>query len=1054
MTDPAHVEEIFKAALDHPTSDRRAYVVQACGTDDALRNEVEALLDADDAADGFLESPLRSLALDPQALTGRSFGPYEIVAEIGRGGMGVVYEARQERPARSVALKVVRAGLGGQGAVERFLHEIEVLGRLRHGGIAQIYAADVHAGVPYYAMELIADAVQITRYVEDNALSIDARMELVALACDAVQHGHDRGVIHRDIKPSNIVVDGEGVPKVIDFGVARASDPAGAEAYTATGHIVGTVRYMSPEQRTVDGDVDVRSDVYALGLVLYEVLVGRYPFEVRGTTPLALVRELEHAEVVPPSSVVPELRGDPETILLRALAREPERRYASARALADDLRRCVRGEPIEARRDELSYLLRKAVARHKMAVVGGLAAAALLIVGGFAWVRTLEAERTARAIDRAEAAEVRAEQADELRKSTYALQIALVGHAYAEQNLGRMRVLLAECPEALRGWEWRRLSWLSDRSAAKVTAHAGTIEAVAFEPAGERLASVGADGAVHLWRLEGDGRLVRVRTLGQERGHLYAVAWSPDGTSLAVAGEGPTVDVLDASAGAVKSSFAVPELVRGLAISADGKRLASAVDDDTFRVWDLESKEAVAILEIKDQALAVAFTPDGDLITGSADERLRRWNLETAAQRWEIHPVEDAIETIAMSPDGQRVALGGWDPEIVVVDASSGEAQARLPGHADGVREVAWTTSGDEVVSAGWDDIVRVWDVESEQQVVELRGHASNVEALAVAADGRHLVSGADDRQLRVWDLEQRPDHRVLAGHAEKVHAFAFTPDGARIVTGSGPHFDTAPTDASLRVWDVASGEALRVVSGLKQGIVTLAIDPSGQRVAAGDRSGSIRIEGLAEGVEPRLLPGHDGLVTGVVWRGDALISVGADRALVQWDVDALAAEQRVRLEAPPTALVVVPNGVVIGLADGSLRRWEGGETTAPMASVASQEIRGLAMVGSDRIAVAAQDGTLAVVEARSGASVWSVDTYDGGLSSVAVSPNGDRIAVGDTEFNVRLFDVRRGDELMLVGRHDSFVSAVAFSPDGERLASSGFDRVVRVWETADQSGS
>ena len=1052
MTDSARVEQIFKAALDHPTSDRKAYVVEACGADDALRDEVEALLQADDDADGFLESPLRSLALDAQPLDGRSFGPYEIVAEIGRGGMGVVYEARQKRPARSVALKVVRAGLSGQGAVDRFLHEIEVLGRLRHPGIAQIYAADVHAGVPYYAMELIADAVPITKYAEAHRLSIEERMRLVAQACDAVQHGHDRGVIHRDIKPSNIVVDRDGVPKVIDFGVARASDPGSAAAYTETGHIVGTVRYMSPEQRTVDGDVDVRSDVYALGIVAYEVLVGRYPFDVHTSTPLTLVKELERAEIVPPTSVVAELRGDPETILLRALAREPERRYASARALAEDLRRYLRGDAIEARRDEPSYLLRKALSRYKVPLTVGVAAAALLIGGSFAWVRTLDAERTARALDRAEAAEARAAQADELRHSTYALRIALAGHAYAEQNLGRMRMLLAACPEELRGWEWRRLSWLSDRSTTQVSAHAGTIEAVAFDPTAERFASVGADGAAYLWRLDPDGQIERTATLAEGRGHLNAVAWLPDGGSVVIGGESPTVERLDAATGAVMARFDSPGYVRGVAVSSDGKRLVSAADDDKFRVWDVETGEAIATFDVGDQALAVAFTADGDLITGSADTRLRRWDLDAKEPRWTVQPVEDAIETLALSPSGEHVAIGGWDPEIVIVDASSGETQARLPGHADGTREVRWTPSGDEVVSAGWDDIVRLWDVESEQQAVELRGHASNVEALAVHAEGRHLVSGGDDRQLRVWDLELGPDHRVLSGHREKIHAFGLTPDGTRLVTGGGPHFDAKPEDASLRVWDVDSGEMVRVVTGHEHGVMALAIDQQGRRVASGDRGGTIRIEALESGAEPLVLPAHEGVVTALAWRGDSLVSSGADDMLVQWNPRALAAERRLELDAQPTAMLVLPDeAVALGLANGSLQLWQGGDETTDLGRIASAEILGLADLGKNRVVVAANDGALALVDTRSGTPIWSVETYDGGLTSVAVNPGADRIAVGDTEFNVRLFEATRGDELMLVGRHDSFVTNVAFTPDGHRLVSAGFDRVVRIWETGDR---
>ncbi|MEM6992222.1 MAG: protein kinase [Myxococcota bacterium] len=1052
MNDPTRLEEVFMAALDRPTAERRAYVAHECADDDGLLAEVQALLEADAAADGFLESPLRNLALDEATLAGRTIGPYEVISEIGRGGMGVVYEARQERPARTVALKVLRVGLGGPAAIDRFLHEIEILGRLRHPGIAQIYAADVHEGVPYYAMELILGATPITKYVHTHDLPMADRLLLLAAACDAVQHGHDRGVIHRDIKPSNIVVDRDGAPKLIDFGVARASDPGGDEAYTATGHIVGTVRYMSPEQRTVDGDVDVRSDVYALGVVLYEVLVGRYPFDVRGATPLALVKELEHAAVVPPSSVGAQFRGDPETILLRALAPEASRRYPSARALAEDLRRLVRGDAIEARRDEPSYLLRKALSRYKVPLAATAVAAVVIIGGSFAWMRALAAERTAAAIDRAEAAESRAAQADALRRSTYTLRIALAGHAYAEQNLGRMRELLGQCDADLRGWEWTRLSWLSDRSTARVSAHAGTIEAVAFDQTGERFASAGADGAVILWRMRADGTPERVRSVAVGLGHLHALAWTADGLGLVVGGRDPTLVVLDVQSGEVRSRLeGHAGFVRAVAVSSDGVHIASASDDDTFRVWDTERGVSLATLRTEDQALAVDFAPDGDLVTGGADERLRRWDLETSSMRWEVHPVGDAIETLAIAPDGKTVAVAGWDPEISVIDLEDGTTRARLAGHPDGVREVRFTPDGERIVSAGWDDVVRVWDVAERAQLLELRGHGSNVEALAVHRDGRRVVSGGADHQLRVWDLQRGPDHRVLSGHGEKIHAMAFSSDAAQLVTGSGPHFDAPPADASVRVWDVASGRERQRFDGHAAAVTAIAIDGKDRRVASGDRDGVIHVWALGGPDSSRAIQAHEGRVVGLVWHADGVLSAGVDGALRRWNPESGERRAELRLDSPPSAIAQLADGsVAVGDTAGHLNVWDAGEHIRAVGRFVPGEIQGLAAVAGSHVVVAAKDGTLALADTRTGIAVWSVETFDGALASVAVDPTGERIVVGDTEFNVRLFDVAQGAELMLVGRHDSFVSSVAFSPDGRRLASAGFDQVVRLWETED----
>jgi serine/threonine protein kinase len=368
-------EELFKAALGRAPDERAEFLAHECAQDTALRSEVEALLVADDQAGGFLEPPGGGAGGGADVMAGRRIGQYRVVRLLGSGGMGSVFEAMQDHPKRQVALKIIKSGFAPPSALRRFAHEAEILARLRHPGIAQVYEAGTHEDstgpVPFFAMELVAGAKAITDFAGENRLPTRDRLELFACVCDAVHHGHQRGVIHRDLKPGNIVVDSTGQPKVIDFGVARATDAdmTIASLHTDVGQLVGTLRYMSPEQCQGDsGEIDVRSDVYGLGVVLYELLSGQLPYDLTTTAPFDIPRVIRNVDARRLSSIDRTLHGDVETIVLKALEKDRERRYQSVADLGRGLRRYLANQPIEAKRDSGWYVLRKTVSRHKGAV--------------------------------------------------------------------------------------------------------------------------------------------------------------------------------------------------------------------------------------------------------------------------------------------------------------------------------------------------------------------------------------------------------------------------------------------------------------------------------------------------------------------------------------------------------------------------------------------------------------------------------------------------------------------------------------------------------------
>jgi len=385
------IEAIFHEALEREPADREAFLAEVCGSDFDLRAEVQQLLKSHESADDFIEPPTDSLAApDREGAAvlppGKRVGSFTITRVIASGGAGTVYEAVQDQPRRTVALKVLRFGRSSAGAVRRFELELEVLARLRHPAVAQIYEAGTFdngtGSVPYFALEYIPEAKSIIAYADAARLNVRRRLELFAEVCDAVHHGHQRGVIHRDLKPFNILVDGGGQPKVIDFGIARATDSDIAVTTTETdvGQIVGTLAYMSPEQCAADPDeIDIRSDVYGLGVVLYELLCGRLPYEVKNRPITQALQVIQHELPRRPSVDRAALAGDIETIVLKALEKNRSRRYQSAGDLAADIRRFLNSQPIEARPPSWTYHLRLFTRRNRALVATGAAMLAILI---------------------------------------------------------------------------------------------------------------------------------------------------------------------------------------------------------------------------------------------------------------------------------------------------------------------------------------------------------------------------------------------------------------------------------------------------------------------------------------------------------------------------------------------------------------------------------------------------------------------------------------------------------------------------------------------------
>lgn len=460
--DPERSQELLWQALQQPEDQRQKWLA-AQRLSPAERAEVASLLSHHAEADSSLfRSPVARPTESGERLLGLAagklpefIGGYRVLRVIASGGMGTVYEAEQESPRRTVALKVMDRGLASPGARRRFGFEAEALALLRHPGIAQIYEAvapgEDATGTPWFAMEHVPGAETLTDYANAEGLDLHARLSLFAEVCDAVQHGHSKGVIHRDLKPANILVNEDGRPKVIDFGVARLAHPThGTAGETQVGQLVGTLGSMAPEQLLGSPDaIDIRADVYALGTVLYELLARRPPWVVIHKPVLEATRLVLETEPRRLTSVDAKLPLDAEVIVATAMARDRERRYASAAALADDVRRLIGGRPIAARPPSLAYLLSRFAARHRLLV----GAAALVLVAlvtstvvslRFAW----EAERQANAAELARAEEAEARSAAEQDRARTEMSRLAAEQARANTALALEQTAAARDAEA------------------------------------------------------------------------------------------------------------------------------------------------------------------------------------------------------------------------------------------------------------------------------------------------------------------------------------------------------------------------------------------------------------------------------------------------------------------------------------------------------------------------------------------------------------------------------------------------------------------------------
>jgi eukaryotic-like serine/threonine-protein kinase len=1027
---------------------------------------------------------------------------YHVLGELGHGGMGVVYKARQLQLGRLVALKMSRSGDMSADELARFRAEAEAVARLRHPNIVQIYDVGEWRGRPFFSFEYV-DGGSLADFLRGTPQPPRSSSEMVEALARAIHVAHENGIIHRDLKPANVLLAGVTrevsqptaahetwprpastvphiVPKITDFGVAKQMDKHSLA--TATGAILGTPNYMAPEQAWGSDrrrPIGPAADVYALGAILYEMLTGRPPF--LGETPLDTLQQVVTQEPVAPTRLQPKIPKDIETICLKCLQKEPARRYVTAEALAEDLRRFLEDRPIDAKAAG-SWTRVMRWRRRNPALAALVLIAVLLLCAGtaassyFAILATLSKneaiafakeskkneeianENAHKAEHNYRSAVKNARKAEERDRLFYGSVIAAADKALMEKDVGRVLELLDSLipikaehegghdedhsghthglDTDLRGFEWQYLRRRSGGKPVKLGPLDGAVQALAFSPNAATVAC-----AQRLEQQQDTSASIKIA--------LRDVA---NGRKL-----GNAIEMSNAN-------------INSVAFRPDGKRVAVASDDGLIQVWEpsANSSPIVTCKGHEAAATCVQFSPDGKtLVSSSVDKTVRFWDAETGKATDRPAEMPDAVEWVAVHPKGVLVAAGCRDGTVIAWDKAVGKVVDRHKLHFDAVLHVAWHPNGKVLASASSDGTVRLWtmnakgpelpplryhngrvnqvafspdgdflasvsddktlllfSVATQKLVREFTEHTASVRWLSFTADGTLLLSAAKDGAAIIRPISPRSAERTLNGHSARVDNVAWNADGTMMASSRGVNLgaDDPVNGSEVILWDLVANRARFTLTGHTQRIYHLAFQPKGKLLATSSQDGTVRLWDSGTGEEVRELSRQKLGYYGLAWNSDGTrLATTCDIAVKGSAATLVTIWDAVTGNQVST--FTFPQFWMDSLAWSPDSKWLAGASSAPNAN------------------------TVWLWQPGNGKLVHQFEGHVQPILGLAFSADSRLLASASADNSVRLWDVQEKKELHTFKGHDGPVRGVAFHPDNKRLATASDDKQVKFWD-------
>ena len=1030
---------------------------------------------------------------------------YEIEGVLGRGGMGVVYKARHLALRRTVAIKMVLAG-GHAGPRERarFSIEVEAAARLQHPNIVQIHEVGEVDGHQYCALEFVEGGNLANKLDGKPMLPRDAA-KLVETLGRAMQLAHNCNVVHRDLKPANILLqigdkgrsrkvetpnsDGSRpgdptthdrlhdlVPKITDFGLARQLDSDSGE--TQAGAVMGTPSYMAPEQAAGRAhEAGPPADIYALGAILYECLVGRPPFV--GRTAVETLDRVRTQEPMPPSRAQKSVPHDLDVICLKCLQKHAEKRYASAAELADDLGRYLRGEAIRARpvgRAERLFLW----ARRRPAPFAVCMLAVLVVVlgglgGGAVWLwqraeqasrslanardqteTALQGERFARELaDQARLREIAANEKlaaanDRLDQLLYLRRIGMAHVGWRENNPVVMERELLACPRPRRRWEWCYLDHLCHSELRAFRFQTDGL-ALTLSSDGGHLAASGPDGTVRIWEVASGKEVQALPGNGDLR---RCLCFSPDAHFLATDSSRTELKIWDTRTGKIVCILPHETTVDAVSFSPDGHSVATCGVDYAVHFWDVRTGKETGVvpkLAAWSAVQRLSFSPDGQLLAVVAGWA-RVWDVGAGKERSAVQSPGGTPQSVCFSRDGKRLATTWAQGAVRITDPKTGQAQTPPKNHSPPPTSVCFSPDGSVFATGAPDRIVRVWDARTGDLVRTFQGHTGAVRCLAFSADGRRLVSAAADGVAKVWDASTDQDARCLEGATTGSH-LAFSSDSQRLAA--------LGQDGTVRVWDTRTGRPAPNAAGAAGTVMGVGFGATGLRVVRRLPRGGVAVRDVETDRPDRPLGGDtDGVGTVCFSPDGRFLAALFPREVRLWDADT---GQFLRTLTGPrlgiASIVFSPDGRSLA-AGGNVEpyvhvwdvtsgagRWVlTGHTSGPVFGVAFHP-------DANRLASIAGDGTVRTWDLRTGQALdirtADVPSLSGGAGGVCWSPDGQRVVGAWARGTTHLWDVLTGEEVLALpgdGTGHANRERLCFSPDGQLLASC-HDGTVRLRE-------